>query len=1018
MRSITLRVLLALILLLALCAQALMALAAEPLETDYHVVSGKVQNGSGKGIDMQFIYSDSMLEGSALGMNPELAKISSILASAAYDPSNAKITDILGSDGMGFDLRCQMHYGESMPIEDCHHVAYSIWSKEIEGDIVYCVPVRGSPENGEWYSDFTLKSETDSGYEGKHYGFYKAAKEIERDLFNLFAKDGFPYKRHKLWIMGHSRGAGVANIVAGEMTVNLSAQNVFGYNFACPYVSKSVKHTNNIFNFNCAGDAVPTLPLKSWGYDRYGVDIIKNPMEVSGFNARFSSVQKHDFDAAGNNHPYVGLLRTLMPTESDYESAVPMLMILGYCAGGSKDSNLAEVYTFLYDQHLLALTDQSVWDMVRQIFKEVSSITTVSLLHSSFSKIEERYNGWKEFLYNAWHLFDGMPQEEFDEYCEKNRKKIDEIIEGLGMTLSSPNECLIAYNASRTVIAFLDGQINALKTLVNFGGQIGNAIFDGHDPITYVFWMSSAYNGYMGHIDAVGTAVINTETFGPRCFEGAARLTRATMTEDVKTVVEKAFGDDTGLNEVVVSNSVQTMGNGCLPSSLTKLTVPFVGSSREANGTSDALLYYLFGQSDFGGVFPHEEGSYYYNDGQYSFYRKCDSLRELTVTDTRQIPMYAFTEMSHLEKVTLPDGLEKIGESAFKDCSGLTGTLTLPKGLNYIGKSAFEDCSGLTGTLTIPENIKTLPAEAFNSCSGLTEVILPKGLTTIEDGAFRFCDGLTVMEIPNSVQTMGNNCLPTSLTKLTVPFVGSSREANGTSDALLYYLFGQSDFSGSFAREEGRYYYNDGQYSIYRKCDSLRELTVTDTRQIPMYAFTGMSHLEKVTLPDGLEKIGAKAFEYCAGISKIRLPINVVSIQNSAFYECSGLKTIYYLSAEARKFALKIDEDGNLPLLNANWCWDVSGFMSLPTALTVVNDSAFYGTAARQFVLHENVTQVGDNAFADSPRLRVLIVEGRDTRFKNNALSDSPGAVVLCRKGSAVAQWCAERHIPCVETEK
>ena len=51
-------------------------------------------------------------------------------------------------------------------------------------------------------------------------------------------------------------------------------------------------------------------------------------------------------------------------------------------------------------------------------------------------------------------------------------------------------------------------------------------------------------------------------------------------------------------------------------------------------------------------------------------------------------------------EVTIPEGVQSIGDYAFCDCSSLT-SLTLPSSLQSIGDSAFCDCSSLT-SLYIP----------------------------------------------------------------------------------------------------------------------------------------------------------------------------------------------------------------------------------------------------------------------------------------------------------------------------
>ena len=78
----------------------------------------------------------------------------------------------------------------------------------------------------------------------------------------------------------------------------------------------------------------------------------------------------------------------------------------------------------------------------------------------------------------------------------------------------------------------------------------------------------------------------------------------------------------------------------------------------------------------------------------------------------------------------ISEGIEIIGKSAFKDCSGLTGTLVLPSTMKDLGNSCFSGCSGFTGTLVIPESVENIANGSFNGCSGFTGFIMYGNPTT------------------------------------------------------------------------------------------------------------------------------------------------------------------------------------------------------------------------------------------------------------------------------------------------
>lgn len=45
----------------------------------------------------------------------------------------------------------------------------------------------------------------------------------------------------------------------------------------------------------------------------------------------------------------------------------------------------------------------------------------------------------------------------------------------------------------------------------------------------------------------------------------------------------------------------------------------------------------------------------------------------------------------------------EIGDFAFRECSGFTGTLAIPDSITNIGLLSFSGCNGFTGVLIIPE---------------------------------------------------------------------------------------------------------------------------------------------------------------------------------------------------------------------------------------------------------------------------------------------------------------------------
>lgn len=63
-------------------------------------------------------------------------------------------------------------------------------------------------------------------------------------------------------------------------------------------------------------------------------------------------------------------------------------------------------------------------------------------------------------------------------------------------------------------------------------------------------------------------------------------------------------------------------------------------------------------------------------------------------------------------------------------------TLIINSGVTSVGNYAFINCSGLTGSLDIPDSVASIGNNAFQSCSKLTNISFGKGLTSVAENAF------------------------------------------------------------------------------------------------------------------------------------------------------------------------------------------------------------------------------------------------------------------------------------------
>jgi len=101
----------------------------------------------------------------------------------------------------------------------------------------------------------------------------------------------------------------------------------------------------------------------------------------------------------------------------------------------------------------------------------------------------------------------------------------------------------------------------------------------------------------------------------------------------------------------------------------------------------------------------------------------------------------AFADQVQLRRVTLPDTVAVIGESAFEGCVELE-SVTFGKGLTLLDRACFRGCASLD-SVTLPEKLQEIGREAFSGCTMLEEVSLKGPVAVIRDSAFAMCASLS-----------------------------------------------------------------------------------------------------------------------------------------------------------------------------------------------------------------------------------------------------------------------------------
>lgn len=137
------------------------------------------------------------------------------------------------------------------------------------------------------------------------------------------------------------------------------------------------------------------------------------------------------------------------------------------------------------------------------------------------------------------------------------------------------------------------------------------------------------------------------------------------------------------------------------------------------NGNTDFDLYNIGGENIEKYGMDYQNAKTVTEIGSSAFSSLNTNLKKIVIPESvTKIGNYAFAYNTGVQEVEFAGNskLKDIGSSAFYGCSNLAA-ISLPDGVEIIGDMAFADCPALTGTFTLPASVKNIYAGAFNDCN-------------------------------------------------------------------------------------------------------------------------------------------------------------------------------------------------------------------------------------------------------------------------------------------------------------
>lgn len=365
------------------------------------------------------------------------------------------------------------------------------------------------------------------------------------------------------------------------------------------------------------------------------------------------------------------------------------------------------------------------------------------------------------------------------------------------------------------------------------------------------------------------------------------------------------------------------------------------------------------------------------------------------------------------EEILLPKSLRRIGNFAFT--LSVYGSLTLPDGLQEIGEDAFEGCQ-ITGELRIPGTVQRIGSCAFLDCAELESLVLAEGVKEIGSQAFARCGSLREVHIPASVTSIGYRAFGVGLNSLTDVYYGGNlaeweqiaaeeavmpsarvhcadgdlvpHTADRCGDDLIWSLDDNGVLLISGSGNMWDYELENPPWREER--DRIREIEILPgTTGIGALAFANCSNLERVSIPEGVTRIGRNAFNGCISLGEIPLPQSLEQIGDSAFYN-SGL------------ISVTIPEDVTMLGESAFGSCSKLEDVSIPGSVSCISRFAFSGCESLESVsLGEGVSDIDLQAFLRCSSLKEVFFPATLTEIGNLAFCYCTGLEQIFFEGGA-----------------
>ena len=398
-----------------------------------------------------------------------------------------------------------------------------------------------------------------------------------------------------------------------------------------------------------------------------------------------------------------------------------------------------------------------------------------------------------------------------------------------------------------------------------------------------------------------------------------------------------------------------------------------------------------------------------------------ERVREIVVPATyngvpvTEICAGALQGLRELERVTLPEGIVKIGEHAFRDCTALM-QLNIPSTVTSVGVDAFAYCPGLVDenapvqyyggwlfhvsdsvtdlvvadgtvgiadlvafsntelkTVTFADSVRYIGLQSFDSCENLNQVTFGKELERIAWNAFSHCEKVKKVTLspelkwydvdlendyatpvlPGTEVYVGNELL----TELVIP--EGTRVIRKHTYSCMRSIEKVTIPKSLKTLEASAFYGTDIKSVHISDLDAWCELDIEGDAATPVRLNTVLylngEPVYQVEIKEGATRIKPYVFANYRVLTNVTIPDSVTEIGAGAFAGCQSLGTVVF------------GENTQLRYIGVEaftGCYSMESIL-IPKSVEIIDEFAFwYCSGAKYVEIGENVTYIGRFAFA------------------------------------------------------